>query len=92
MSIPGVPGDRSSYDVIYRAKWDGSELSEGAAKARAELDALQKSNKDLNNSQAQDARDMAQAINARTNAEKQLTRELRDQAQALQLLNKAENN
>lgn len=91
MSIPGIPGDRASYDVIYRARWDGTELTEGAAKARAELEALQKSNSDYNKQNAQDARDVAAAARLRSDAEKQLTNALRSQEAARIRLNLAEN-
>ena len=92
MSIPGIPGDRAAYDVIYRARWDGTDLTEGAAKARAEIEALQKTNSEYNKTQTQEARDASQSAKNRASAEAQLTRALKDQEAARILLNKAENN
>jgi hypothetical protein len=91
MSIPGVPGDRAAYDVIYRARWDGTDLTEGAAKARAEIEALQKAQSDYNKQQTQESRDAATAARNRATAESQLTRALKDQEAARILLSKAEN-
>jgi len=89
--VPSVPGDHT-YDVVYRATADFTDLFAEVAAAKAAMEELKESTDDTNSSSEDGAKAAADAEEARTKAMQDASKAAKEYEQQQLLLNKAENN
>lgn len=89
--MPSVPGDHT-YDVIYRATADFTDLFAEVAAAKAAMEELKESTDDTNSSSEDGAKAATDAEKARTEAMQEASKAAKEETQQQTLLNKALNN